>query len=67
MTIPVPETVTSTSVSFASQPEAVAVSPDGQTLAAGYADGTVQLGDIAMNQQIGNPISTGDGALPGTA
>jgi WD40 repeat protein len=52
--------VTSTSVSFASQPDAVAVSPDRQTLAAGYADGTVQLWDIATNQQIGNPITTGD-------
>lgn len=59
--------VTSTSVSFASEPHAVAVSPDGQTLAAGYADGTVQLWDIATNLQIGNPISTGDGGVASLA
>jgi len=58
---------TPTRVSFASQPDAVAVSPDGQTLAAGYADGTVHLWDIAINRQIGNPIRTGDGGVASLA
>jgi WD40 repeat protein len=48
-------------VNFPSQPGAVALSPDGQTLAAGYTSGAVYLWDIATNQQVGSPISTGDG------
>lgn len=59
--------VTSTTVSFGSEPDAAALSPDAQTLAVGYPDGTVRLWDIATNEQIGNPIVAADGDIQSLA
>ena len=42
----------------AAKGNAVAFSPDGQTMASGGADGTVRLWDVATRQEIGTPMSS---------
>jgi WD40 repeat protein len=59
--------VTSTKLGLSGEPGAMAVTPDGQTLAAGFSDGTVQLWDIGTNQQVGSPVSTGGGNIDSLA
>ena len=45
----------------------MAFSPDGKTLAAGAADGTVRLWDMATRQPIGNPLNGHGGAVNSVA